>query len=185
MLGLLSTKSPPCTCLRCPASFFATGQSRPSTVLVDSSSHHFPHPLMRWVSTRFTRRLNSSRLFSGMAYLPGSLSLISKRLSHVLVPGSAEGHSVFRTSTAEPLGYVRAGQATMFPLDRELNLPKESYSLEVRQRVAFKAQRSSWNEVVSTIWTATAAPTFPSGKPNSWPGNQPRTWRLSVDAQID
>ncbi len=40
---------------------------------------------------------------------------------------------------------------TEFPLDRELNLPEESYSLEVRQRVAFEAQRSSWDEVVSTM----------------------------------
>jgi hypothetical protein len=49
------------------------------------------------------------------------------------------------------LGYQRAGQATEFPLDRELNLPDESYSFEVRQRVAFEAQRSGWDEVVSTV----------------------------------
>jgi hypothetical protein len=49
------------------------------------------------------------------------------------------------------LGYQRAGQATEFPLDRELSLPDESYSLEVRHRVAFEAQRGSWDEVVSTV----------------------------------
>jgi hypothetical protein len=49
------------------------------------------------------------------------------------------------------LGHQRAGQTTIFPLDRELNLPEELYSLEVRQRVAFEAQRSSWDEVVGTV----------------------------------
>jgi hypothetical protein len=49
------------------------------------------------------------------------------------------------------LGYSQAGQVTVFPLDRELNLPDEVYSLEVRQRVAFEAQRSSWDETVATI----------------------------------
>ena len=49
------------------------------------------------------------------------------------------------------LGYKHPGQATVFPLDRELNLPDESYSLEVRRRVAFEAQRGSWDEVVSTV----------------------------------
>ncbi len=49
------------------------------------------------------------------------------------------------------LGYTRAGQGTEFPLDRELNLPDELYSLEVRQRVAFEAQRSSWDDTVETI----------------------------------
>jgi hypothetical protein len=49
------------------------------------------------------------------------------------------------------LGYKRAGQATDFPLDRELNLADELYSLEVRQRVAFEAQRSSWDDTVETI----------------------------------
>jgi len=49
------------------------------------------------------------------------------------------------------LGYTRVGQGTEFPLDRELNLPDEVYSLEVRQRVAFEAQRSSWDDTVETI----------------------------------
>lgn len=55
------------------------------------------------------------------------------------------------------LGYTRPGQATVFPLDRELNLPDEVFSLEVRQRVAFEAQRSSWDETVATIaWNSGA-----------------------------
>jgi hypothetical protein len=49
------------------------------------------------------------------------------------------------------LGYTRPGQTTVFPLDRELNLPDEVFSLEVRQRVAFESQRSSWDETVATI----------------------------------
>jgi hypothetical protein len=49
------------------------------------------------------------------------------------------------------LGYKRTGQATDFPLDRELNLADELYSLEVRQRIAFEAQRSSWNDTIATI----------------------------------
>ena len=49
------------------------------------------------------------------------------------------------------LGYKRAGRPAEFPLDRELNLPDELYSLEVRQRSAIEAARGCWDEVVSTI----------------------------------
>ena len=40
------------------------------------------------------------------------------------------------------LGYARAGQGAVLPADQELNLPKEMYSLEVRHRAGFEAQRS-------------------------------------------
>lgn len=55
------------------------------------------------------------------------------------------------------LGYTRPGQATVFPLDRELNLADEVFSLEVRQRVAFEAQRSSWDETVASIARSSGA----------------------------
>lgn len=49
------------------------------------------------------------------------------------------------------LGYTRDGKPTEFPLDNELNLPRELYSLELRQVVALEAQRGCWDEVVGTI----------------------------------
>lgn len=49
------------------------------------------------------------------------------------------------------LGHKRLGQPTRFPLDQELNLQPELYSLEVRQMVALEAQRGCWDEVVGTL----------------------------------
>jgi len=49
------------------------------------------------------------------------------------------------------LGHKRAGKPTEFPLDKELNLQPELYSLEVRQMVALEAQRGCWDEVVGTL----------------------------------
>lgn len=57
----------------------------------------------------------------------------------------------FGRATLTRLGYKRAGQPAVFPLDRELNLPPELYSLELRQVVALEAQRGCWDEVVRTI----------------------------------
>lgn len=43
-------------------------------------------------------------------------------------------------------GYARAGEASLHPLDGEMNLPRESYSLELRRKVAWETARGSFEE---------------------------------------
>lgn len=49
------------------------------------------------------------------------------------------------------LGHKRDGEPADFRLDRELNLPPEVYSLELRQCAAIEAQRGCWDDVVKTL----------------------------------
>lgn len=44
------------------------------------------------------------------------------------------------------MGYARAGEASLYPLDGEMNLPRESYSLELRRKVAWETARGSFEE---------------------------------------
>ena len=59
--------------------------------------------------------------------------------------------SDFGRVTLGRLGYTRKGRDAEFPLDRELNLPEELYSLQVRQRVGIESQRGCWDDAVSTV----------------------------------
>jgi hypothetical protein len=43
-------------------------------------------------------------------------------------------------------GYARAGEASLHPLDGEMNLPRESFSLELRRKVAWESARGSFEE---------------------------------------
>ena len=45
----------------------------------------------------------------------------------------------------------------MHPLDAELNLPDERYSLELRRRVAEEAAKSSFDETLKSIGKTTSA----------------------------
>jgi len=55
------------------------------------------------------------------------------------------------------VGYGAAGVASLHPLDADLNLPPERYSLEVRRRVAEEAAKSSFDEAVQALRAATGA----------------------------
>lgn len=48
-------------------------------------------------------------------------------------------------------GYGGDGLESLHPLDAELNLPKEGYSLELRRRVAREAARGSFEEAVEAV----------------------------------
>ena len=45
----------------------------------------------------------------------------------------------------------------LYPLDGDLNLPRERYSLGVRQRVATEAVKNSFDEVLAALSTTTGA----------------------------
>jgi len=64
--------------------------------------------------------------------------------------------TIFGTITANRAGYGHEGCESLHPLDAELNLPQERYSLEIRRRVAEEAARSSFEKTVETIQKTTA-----------------------------
>ena len=65
--------------------------------------------------------------------------------------------SVFGTVTTERAGYGQEGSRSLHPLDAELNLPEERYSLELRRRVAEEAAKSSFDETFESIGKNTGA----------------------------
>ena len=56
--------------------------------------------------------------------------------------------TVFGTVEVGRVGYGRQGEQSLHPLDGQLNLPPERYSLEVRRRVAQEAAKSSFEEAM-------------------------------------
>ena len=59
--------------------------------------------------------------------------------------------TVFGTVSVERTGYGQQGVKSLHPLDAELNLPDERYSLEMRRRVAEEAAKSSFDETQESI----------------------------------
>jgi len=65
--------------------------------------------------------------------------------------------TTFGTVDVERVGYGRAGQESLHPLDASLNLPPERYSLEVRRRVAEAAASRSYDEALFDLSRSTGA----------------------------
>lgn len=65
--------------------------------------------------------------------------------------------TVFGEVRIERAAYVAKGMESLHPMDADLNLPDEKYSLEVRRRVALEAAKSSYDEVVGLLDETTAA----------------------------
>jgi hypothetical protein len=63
--------------------------------------------------------------------------------------------TVFGTVSVERTGYGQEGSRSLHPLDAELNLPDERYSLELRRRVAEEAAKSSFDETFDSIGKTT------------------------------
>lgn len=59
--------------------------------------------------------------------------------------------TVFGTVSVERAGYGKERAESLHPLDAELNLPDERYSLELRRRVAEEAAKSSFDETFESI----------------------------------
>ena len=59
--------------------------------------------------------------------------------------------TVFGTVSIQRAGYGQQGVKSLHPLDAELNLPDERYSLEMRRRVAEEAAKSSFDETLESI----------------------------------
>ena len=65
--------------------------------------------------------------------------------------------TVLGTVTVERTGYGQPGEASLHPLDAELNLPDERYSLELRRRVAQEAAKVSFDQSLESITANTGA----------------------------
>jgi len=63
--------------------------------------------------------------------------------------------TVFGTVSVERAGYGKKGAESLHPLDAELNLPDERYSLELRRRVGEEAAKSSFDETLESIGKTT------------------------------
>jgi hypothetical protein len=63
--------------------------------------------------------------------------------------------TVFGTVSVERVGYGQEGTESLHPLDAELNLPDERYSLELRRRVAEEAAKNSFDETLESIGKTT------------------------------
>ena len=68
-----------------------------------------------------------------------------------------ELETIFGTVEVQRTGYGAEGAASLHPLDAQLNLPDERYSLEVRRRAALEASKNSFDETVETLSRYTGA----------------------------
>jgi hypothetical protein len=66
--------------------------------------------------------------------------------------------TVFGDVEVARIGYGARGQGSLHPLDAALNLPPESYSLEVRHKVAEAVAKNSFDEAAATMKRTTGAP---------------------------
>jgi hypothetical protein len=66
-------------------------------------------------------------------------------------PHGRKIETVFGTVSTSRAGYGNEGVASLHPLDAQLNIPPERYSLELRRRVAENAAKSSFDEILETI----------------------------------
>ena len=72
-------------------------------------------------------------------------------------PHDRKIETVFGTVSTSRAGYGNEGVASLHPLDAQLNLPSERYSLELRRRVAENAAKSSFDETLEAIEKTTGA----------------------------
>ncbi len=70
-------------------------------------------------------------------------------------PHERKVETVFGTVHESRAGYGQKGIESLHPLDAELNVPPERYSLEMRRLVAINAAKNSFDEVVETVDKAT------------------------------
>jgi hypothetical protein len=71
-------------------------------------------------------------------------------------PHERKIETVFGTVEERRAGYGREGVKSLHPLDGELNVPPERYSLELRRRIAIEAAKNSFDETLETIENTTA-----------------------------
>ena len=74
-----------------------------------------------------------------------------------LRPQERKLETVFGAVSVQRAGYGQEGVESLHPLDAELNLPDERYSLELRRRVAEEAAKTSFDETRESIRKTTGS----------------------------
>ncbi len=80
-----------------------------------------------------------------------------KRRTHVRKGALRQLLTIFGAVEVVRQGFGGRGMDSRFPVDADLNLPKELYSLEVRRRCAIEAARGSYDEGVAALAATTGA----------------------------
>ena len=83
------------------------------------------------------------------------ISPSGKTLNHVRTSTSRGMTSLFGDVTVQRLGYNQRHQASIFPLDYALNLPKDQYSFGLRKRLVAEAIKGSFDESIQSVKTTT------------------------------
>ena len=94
-----------------------------------------------------------------------------------------ELETIFGTVQVQRTGYGATGEASLHPLDAQLNLPAERYSLEVRRRAALEASKNSFDETVETL-TRFTAPRSANGRSKNWSAERRRTSTPSTSSAV-
>lgn len=72
-------------------------------------------------------------------------------------PGTRHLETLFGEVTIDRVGYRHAGEASIFPKDGQMALPKKHYSYPVQQKVCREAIRSAYDEIDETLSEYTGA----------------------------
>jgi hypothetical protein len=83
-------------------------------------------------------------------------SAAGEKFNHVKAQTLQKLDTLFGEVTATRISYSQRNQVSQFPLDAELNLPRDKFSDGVRNRVAKEAIKGSYDNVVETIRNTTA-----------------------------
>lgn len=108
--------------------------------------------------TELLRRLMQAYLDLRTSREPRSSDVTSPEgtpLTHCRPSCERQLMTLFGEVTSRRKGYSRPGVPSMFPLDAQLNLPKDRYSHGLRYRVAEEAAVNSFDEAVANIHKTT------------------------------
>ena len=86
---------------------------------------------------------------------PRVISPEGRALNHVRSNTKRNMVSLFGNVNVTRLGYSQRHDASVFPLDQALNLPKGQYSSGLRKRLISEAIKGSFDESVQSIQTST------------------------------
>ena len=105
--------------------------------------------LRRLVQAHFDLRTGREKREAGVRGADGVLR------NHVRQGCPRRLESLFGAVEIRRCGYSAPEEGSLFPLDGELNLPKDSYSHGLRERLASEVARGSFDEAVRAIETTT------------------------------
>jgi hypothetical protein len=83
--------------------------------------------------------------------LPFVISSSGNKLNHVREKNTRKMTSLFGDVAAKRKGYTQRKQSSLYPLDEQLNIPKDQYSQGIKHRVVYEVIKSSYDECVDAL----------------------------------